>query len=283
MSSTSPSPSSSAGPVVGTRSERTDTFTEGPLHRLAALLDYPVSPWPAGVLPPLAHWLYFLPDERQSVLGPDGHPAIGLVAPPADGPRRMWAGSRVEFRAPVPLGSDGTRTSVVTRVEAKTGRTGPLNFATVRHTITAAGVVAVVEEQDLVFRGVSPAPPPVPRPAPLQSEASRRMTLDASALFRFSALTFNAHRIHYDVDYARDVEGYPGLVVHGPLQAILLLDHLSRERPGLDIATFSFRGRAPMFTHETIQLNLAETDGGFALWTSGADGGERMSAAVTLR
>ena len=283
MSSTSPSPSSSAGPVVGTRSERTDTFTEGLLQRLAALLDYPAPPWPAGVLPPLAHWLYFLPGERQSVLGPDGHPAIGLVAPPADAPRRMWAGSRVEFLAPVRLGSDGTRTSVVTRVEAKTGRTGPLNFATVRHTITAGGVVAIVEEQDLVFRGAGPAPPPVPRPAPLQSEASRWITLDASALFRFSALTFNAHRIHYDIGYARGVEGYPGLVVHGPLQAILLLDHLMHECPGLDVASFSFRGRAPLFADEAFDLNFARTEDGFALWTSGADGGERMSAGVTLR
>lgn len=283
MSSTSPSPSRPAGPVVGTSFERVDTFVEGPLQRLAALLDYPSPPWPAGMLPPLAHWLYFLPDERQSALGPDGHPAAGLVAPPPDAMRRMWAGSRVEFRAPVALGSDGSRSSVVTNVETKSGRTGLLHFATVRHTITTDCGVAIVEEQDLVFRGSGSAPPSVLRPALLQPEASHRLSLDARALFRFSALTFNAHRIHYDADYARDVEGYTGLVVHGPLQAILLLDHLTRERAGLDIASFGFRGRAPLFADEAFDLNFARTDDGFALWTSGADGGERMRASVTLR
>lgn len=259
--------------------EQEDVLTPAVLHRLAALFDHDGAHWPAGVLPPLAHWLFFLPDAAQSALGVDGHPAHGALLPPLDAPRRMWAGGRVTFHAALPIGAHATRRSIVTDIREKHGRSGTLTFVTVRHEIGTGNGPAIVEEQDLVFRQPGPGTP-APAPAdPRRPDGSRSLVPDATTLFRFSALTFNAHRIHYDRDYAVEQEGYPDLVVHGPMQAMLLADHLLRAHPGRSLASFSFRGVRPLFVDRPLTLNRL-ADG--TLWTTDADGCTGMEAQATL-
>lgn len=232
---------------------REDVVTQGPLDRLAALLDR--NPVP-GIVPPLGHWLYTLPDAAQAALGPDGHPLQGLVAPPSGLPRRMWAGGRVEFRGAITVGDRIVRRSTAARSVDK----GAMRFVTVSHEIRA-GEAVVIEEQDLVYlpaRTGSDARSlqPVDVPAP---EYRRTIVADATMLFRFSALTYNAHRIHYDRDFARDFEHYPGLVVHGPLLAMLLVDDAIRRNPGRQVARFAFRARTAVFDGEAFDLCGAGT------------------------
>ncbi|WP_298813730.1 MaoC family dehydratase N-terminal domain-containing protein [uncultured Sphingomonas sp.] len=260
---------------------RTDTLVAGPLQRLAALFDHDAAHWPHDSLPPLAHWLYFLPNDAQSRLAADGHPVRGAFLPPIDAPRRMWAGGRVTFHAPLPIGAAATRHSIVTDVREKLGRSGALNFVTVRHEVHAAGMLAVTEEQDLVFRPSNVSAPAAAHPDLREPAVSREIVPDVTALFRFSALTFNAHRIHYDRPYAQWVEGYPDLVVHGPLQAMLLVDHLLRERPGSTLTHFAYRGVRPMFADRALRLNLADGSP-VALWTTDPDGCTGMDARATL-
>lgn len=285
----SPGPTSFAGQAgldawSGRIVETRDDIVEGPLRRLAALLDHAEPPWRASVLPPLGHWMFFLPSDLESELGPDGHAHKGSFLPPITAPSRMWAGSRISFIAPLPVGTVGKRLSRVERVDVKEGRTGRLTFVTLRHEVRAADSVAVVEEQDLVYRerggagSGNPAAPDI-RLASL----SRTVTMDSVALFRFSALTFNAHRIHYDREYAIREEGYAGLVVHGPLQAMLLVDLLLRAWPGAELAEFSFRGVRPVISDRAFDLCLAEDGAEIALWTRDADGHECMRARATLR
>ncbi|WP_375270730.1 MaoC family dehydratase N-terminal domain-containing protein [Sphingomonas sp.] len=260
--------------------QRTDTLVAAPLRRLAALFDHDGAHWPRDALPPLAHWLYFLPDEAQAMLADDGHPRRGAFLPPVDAPRRMWAGGRVTFHAPLPIGAEARRRSIVTDVREKHGRSGKLTFVTVRHQVDVAGTLAVTEEQDLVFRSAA-GPPAVVQPDARAPAATRDLMPDVTALFRFSALTFNAHRIHYDRPYARAVEGYPDLVVHGPLQAMLLVDHLLRARPGSALAHFSYRGVRPVFADRALRLNLAGS-APVELWTTDAEGCTGMDACATL-
>ncbi len=254
---------------------------------LAALLDHRTPLWRPGVLPPLGHWLCFQPQALQSGIGPDGHPlrdANGLL-PTVDLPRRMWAGSRVSFHADIPLGAPIERRSTLVAATPKTGRAGRMLFATVRHEIAVPGAAAaIVEEQDIVYREAAvlgSTAPRAPQPQPPAAEIERGLALDPVMLFRYSALTFNAHRIHYDRDYARDVEGYPGLVVHGPLMATLLLDHLLRARPQARVAGFAFRAVAPLFDGEAVTLGLSTTPHGADLRAIGP-AGETMTATATL-
>lgn len=262
-------------------SEQQDDLVAAPLRRLAALFDHDGAHWPKGALPPLAHWLYFLPEAPQSTIGVDGHPERGAMLPPIEAPRRMWAGGRLTFHAPLPIGARATRRSIVTDVKVKDGRSGRLTFVTVRHDILVDGAAAVVEEQDLVFRGDGSGTPPPGQPDARVAEARQPIQPDATALFRFSALTFNAHRIHYDRAYATNEEHYPDLVVHGPYQAMLLADHLLRNRSGSGLATFSFRGVRPLFVDRPAALNLAG-EGEIALWTTDQDGCACMEAKATL-
>ena len=235
---------------VGRSETRTDIAAPAPLAGLAALLDHDISPWTPGTVPPLGHWLYFLPDARQSAIGGDGHPrrdGHGLL-PPTPLPRRMWAGSRVEFLSPIAVGAALTRVTTIAAIRPKRGASGELLFVTLRHDIAADDAPAIREEQDIVFReaatGPATPPPPAVPAAPEPTDAVRTLSPDPVLLFRYSALTFNAHRIHYDRDYARDVEGYAGLVVHGPLIATLLMDHALRE--GFSPRRFAFRAEAPL-------------------------------------
>ncbi len=254
---------------VGRRMSVDDVASLPPVAALSATLDRAEpQPKPGDALPPLWHWLYFLEAKPASELGPDGHPKRGGFLPPVPLPRRMWAGSRLSFMKPIPLSAAIRRDSEILKVEVKEGRTGTLVFVTVKHLIRADGALAVDEEHDIVYRDApkpgDPAPPP--KPAPTDGAWSRALTPDPVLLFRYSALTFNGHRIHYDHPYVTQVEGYPGLVVHGPLQATLMLDLVRRQRPEAKVARFSFRALSPVFAGRAIMVGGKPSGSNVALW-----------------
>jgi 3-methylfumaryl-CoA hydratase len=267
---------------IGREERQADVAAPAPLAGLAALLDHETPPWADGEVPPLGHWLYFLPRAPQSELGEDGHPKRGGFLPPVPLPRRMWAGGELRFHRPIPIGAAIERVSTVADVTAKAGASGEMVFVTVRHAVHAEGTLAIEERHDIVYRG--PAAPGGPATAAAgearAAEVSREMLAGPVALFRYSALTFNGHRIHYDRDYARGEEGYPGLVVHGPLTATLLLDLYLRERPGAAVRGFSFRARSPLFDIAPFALNLARVENGAELWAADAGGRVAMTARV---
>lgn len=255
---------------------RYDVVTDGPLKRLAATLDHETVSWPEGEVPPLGHWLFLLPDARQSLLGPDGHPVRGDFMPPVAQPRRMWAGSRLSFPGTLRVGDAVTRRSNIGRVVDK----GAMTFVTIRHEISARGTLAVVEEQDLVYlpeRTGSDSAEPKPVDVP-EAEAVRSVVADEAMLLRYSALTFNAHRIHYDLAYTTAVEHYPGLVVHGPLMATLLVDQALRARPDSKVTAFEFRARSPVICGEIFDL----CQSGDELWVRKAGGVVAMTARITM-
>ncbi len=266
----------------------TDLITPTPMAALAATLDIE-SPCPkAGApVPPLWHWLYFLEIRRQSELAADGHAKLGGFLPPVPLPRRMWAGGRIELKHPLRVGGTYTRTSRIADVQHKEGRTGTLVFVFVRHEIGNADGLALVEEQDLVYReNAKPGDPPaVPRPAPAGAVWEHVVHPDDVLLFRYSALTFNSHRIHYDRKFATEQEGYPGLVVHGPLIATLLLDLLRRRMPEAKVERFEFRSVCPLFDTEPFTLHgKPEADGEtISLWATDKDNDLAMMAIARIQ
>jgi 3-methylfumaryl-CoA hydratase len=228
--------------------------------------------------------LYFLPLARQSEIGPDGHPKRGGFLPPVPLPRRMWAGGRFTFHQPLLVDEPISRTSTVADVTAKTGRSGTLCFVLVRHEIAGASGLALTEEHDIVYRDM-PAPgeaPPPPRPAPEGAVWQRDIMPDDVMLFRYSALTFNGHRIHYDRRYVTEEEGYPGLIVHGPLIATLLLDLLRRNTDS-PVRSFRFRAVGPLFDIAPFAVcGRPEEEGRVKLWARNSAGALAMEAeAVT--
>jgi 3-methylfumaryl-CoA hydratase len=263
---------------IGREEARSERLSREPLARLSGLLDRPADPG-ERMLPPLGHWLYFLPDAPQAEIGPDGHPHRGGFYPPVPLPMRMWAGSRLTFLESIPVDAVATRRARIRDVREKSGRSGPLVFLTVDSEVSVEGRVCVREELDVVFRdrsggGVSA------EGERRAAEVSRTIEPTAALLFRFSALTYNAHRIHYDRDYAMKVEGYPGLVVHGPLLATLLMDHFRRAQPEARIRTFSFRARRPVYDLAPFTLNLSREPGGASLWAADAEGFVAMDARI---
>ena len=276
---------------VGRQEAAHDVATPSALRRLAALLDHEDPPWREHGTPPLGHWLYFLPDAPQRGMGSDGHPQRGGFLPPVPLPRRMFAGARISFPAPMPASGPLERRSTILRVAPKTGASGRMVFVTVRHEVFSAGELCVVEEQDLVYREAAPprggggggAAGGAAGGEPSEPDVTRVVTCDPVQLFRYSAVTFNAHRIHYDRDYATQEEGYPGLVVHGPFIATLLMDLHLRDRPGSEVAAFSFRAQRPIFDGRPFSLNLIRTPTGAELWAAGPDGGVAMSASLEAR
>ena len=272
---------------IGRTEQRSDRVTGAPLAALSATLDRDDPPPDAGSeAPPLGHWLYFLPMARHSEIGGDGHPRRGGFLPPVPLPRRMWAGSRLTFHRPLRVGDEIGRVSTIKDVSVKHGRSGALVFVTVRHEVAAAGGLAISEEHDIVYRD-NPQPgaaAPSPQAAPADPGFSRDIVPDPVLLFRYSALTFNGHRIHYDRSYATEVEGYPGLIVHGPLIATLLLDMLSREMPQAVVTAFAFRSVKPLFDLAPFSINgRIESDGKTVrLWAQDADGALAMEATATV-
>jgi 3-methylfumaryl-CoA hydratase len=265
-----------------------DRVAAAPVRALAATLDHPDAPAPEGTpLPPLWHWLFFLPLHRASELGDDGHARRGGFLPPVPLPRRMWAGGRFEFRAPVRIGEDVVRTSTVEDVRARQGRSGPLVFVTVRHELRGPGErePALVEWHDIVYRQARRDADPTPAPPRAEEAAhwSRTIVPDAVLLFRYSALTFNGHRIHYDRRYATEVEGYRGLVVHGPLIATLLVDLLRRHRPDAELAGFAFKAMRPAFDERPLTLCGRHEGSIVRLWAHDHEGALVMDATATLR
>jgi 3-methylfumaryl-CoA hydratase len=268
---------------IGKRETLGDVASPAPLHGLAALLDHETPPWTKDTVPPLGHWLYFLTRARQSDIDVDGHPKRGGFLPPVDLPRRMFAGSTLTLHAPIPVGSQIRREATILDVSEKDGASGPLVFVKQRHEVYAGETLAITDEQDIVFREESTMPTATARPTPLrQAEETRPISADSTMLFRFSALTFNAHRIHYDRDYACEEEYYPGLVVQGPFIAMLLLDHLLRLKPEAPIRQFSFRAKSPLFDIAPFDLCLARNDKGYDLWARDSIGREAMTADVVI-
>ena len=265
-----------------------DTITPAPVLALDATLDHPPTPVTAGtVLHPLWHWLYFLPMHRQSEIGADGHARRGGFLPPVALPRRMWAGSQFEFRTPVRVGDRVARTSTIADVTVKEGRTGKLVFVKVRHELRCndASAPALVEFHDIVYREAQQPGdvPPPPQAAATGAAWQREIVPDDVLLFRYSALTFNGHRIHYDRKYVTEVEGYPGLIVHGPLIATLLMDLLRRNLAGADVATFRFKAVRPTFDLHLFKVSGQRDGNTVRLWAQDHEGWLTMDAVATLR
>jgi 3-methylfumaryl-CoA hydratase len=238
-------------------------------------------PTEGSALAPGWHWAYFLDTAPSKELGADGHPRRGDFMPPVSLPRRMWAGSRLEFLAPIALGGAAKRVSRILAVEEKSGRSGRLCFVTVEHEIHGAAGIAIREQQDIVYRDVAAGAPPA-QPAPSDALWKREWTFDAPRLFRYSAITFNSHRIHYDREYVTKDEGYPGLVVHGPLLATVMLELVRSQHPERPLRRFEFRAIAPVFDGQRIEA-CGKPDGDrLAVWIRGETGSLHMRGSVVL-
>ncbi len=256
---------------IGRSQEGSDVVTAAPLACLNAALDRDdPEPQTGDELPPSGHWLYFLAPTRQSELDVNGHAKTGGFLPPVPLERRMWAGGRIRFLAPLRVGDAITRNSEILDVSLKDGKSGPLVFVVVRHRVSGPVGLTIEEEHDIVYRGAPrtstlPSPPPAPGHP---GEAAWRRTIDPDPvlLFRYSALIFNGHRIHYDRDYVTKDEGYPGLIVHGPLIATLLMDLCRREAPGRRLVRFDYRARGPIYDLGPFIVNGRPGDGGAELW-----------------
>jgi 3-methylfumaryl-CoA hydratase len=267
---------------VGRREETVDVLEPARSNALTAALGAPAARKAGDELPLLHHWLYFWDVRPPQGLGVDGHPAKGGFLPPVPLPRRMWAGGRLKFLKPLRVGEEVAKASTILKVEAKSGKSGTLVFVTVQHELTGRAGLAIVEEQDLVYREPAPAgatpAPDAGAPAP-SATWRREISPDTVLLFRYSALTMNGHRIHYDRPYAIEEEAYPGLVVHGPLQATLLAD-LGAQRLGAPVAGFDFRGQSPAFAGVTLHVCGEPADAGASLWTE-QGGRKAMTATIT--
>jgi 3-methylfumaryl-CoA hydratase len=281
--------------------ERTEVPQPEPAYALADLLGVPVPDLGAG-LPPLWHWAYLLDRPALADLGPDGHPVRGtLPAPPGHGRRRMWAGGRVSTRGPLRCGEPATKRTRVLNVTEKHGRSGRLTFVTVGVQVLQGDAVVVDEEQDIVYRDAAGPPPDVqPAAAPARSpgvppplvpagQGEREIAVSPVLLFRFSALTYNAHRIHYDRDYCRDVEGYPGLLTHGPLQALAMAEAaraVGSTGGGTGARTadvsFAYRLVSPLFDDQGLIVGAAKGADGTTV-TAARDRYGRQTATGTLR
>jgi 3-methylfumaryl-CoA hydratase len=272
---------------IGREEEQSERILGSVVRAMAATLDLERAPQAGEALPAGWHWLFFNPVVRRSALGLDGHPRRGGFLPPIELPRRMWAGSRVHYLADVPVEAQATRRSRILKIENKSGKRGSLSLLTVEHTISCEGTRCIREEQDIVYRDAT-APAAVNAPAPPPHDGapqwSRSFEPDTTLLFRYSALTFNGHRIHYDQAYARGEEGYADLVVHGPLTATLLQQFALEHSSGRALARFDFRGVTPLFVGRPFRLEGRQAeDDTLVLWARGPEGELAMSATAGLR
>jgi 3-methylfumaryl-CoA hydratase len=268
---------------IGRSTEATDIVTAQLVMGLRATLFQEVGePKTGDAAPFTVHWCLAQPVFPMSMLGPDGHPTRGGFLPPVPLPRRMWAGGEIEFLQPLRVGDESTRTSRIADVQMKTGSTGTLCFVSVEHSISCPRGVAIRERQDIVYRemtstapATAKAPPPPPKAQHRESHVS-----DPVLLFRYSALTFNGHRIHYDRDYVTKVEGYPGLIFHGPLQAALIIEMAAKLHSGKPPKKFTYRGLQPLFEGTEFSINANETEAGMELWTANAEGQPTMKGTA---
>lgn len=256
---------------IGRTCESEDTLSSVLLSRIAATFGVQ-TPAPGAALPLLWHWCFFQDPVIQHELGEDGHPARGGFLPPAEGRHRMWAGSRIEFFGSFIAGGQAHRRSTIQAIDFKQGRTGSLLFVTVLHEYSQFGNTVLREEQDIVYR--EPTPPKLSGlPVPLVAHWSEQIEPSATLLFRYSAVTFNGHRIHYDWPYTTEQEGYPGLVVHGPLIATLALHAFVHANPGARVRRFSFKGVRPLICPETFKVSGVIDEAGVAtIWAGGRHG-----------
>ena len=270
---------------IGRTEEKTDIVTAHLVAGLRSALFLDVgTPKDGDAAPFTAHWCLTLPVVPLSEVGPDSHPNRGGFLPPVPLPRRMWAGGELEFFDALRVGDEVTRTSRIADVTMKTGSTGALCFVSVDHLVTTPRGTALRERQDIVYRDMStsqasaPAKPPAP-PPPAQHRESHMA--DPVLLFRYSALTFNGHRIHYDRDYVTKVEGYPGLIFHGPLQAAFIVELAAKLHGGAAPKKFSYRGLQPLFEGSEFSVNANESDAGMELWTANSAGQPTMKGTAT--
>jgi len=268
---------------IGRSEQRTDIIGAQAAQFMQATMDQQPTLQDGDMLPHGWHWLYFLEAKPMSALGRDGHPLRGGLLPPVALPRRMWAGTRLQFHSPINIGDSINRVTTIKDVKVKSGKSGALCFVTVLHEFWRHQHHLMSEEHDIVYRQ-DPQPgvtPPVPPLAEQNAEIVKTITPSAVLLYRYSALTFNGHRIHYDIDYCRDVEGYPGLVFHGPLSATLMLNLLSGSLPARSIRQFSFRAISPLYADRPFTLNLRKTTEGYSIWATNPDGYLAIQASAS--
>ena len=269
----------------GKQQSREELISLTAARGMAATLDWEKELNAGDELPQPWHWLYFFGAARASEIGHDGHPKRGGFFPPVTLPRRMWASGDVEFLAPLRVGDTAQKVSTIQSVKHKQGGTGDLVFVTVGHDILVGDTLCIRENQNIVYReDPDPnAPPPKPMAPPAEAQFSREVIADPVLLFRYSALTFNSHRIHYDRDYAMNEEGYSGLVVHGPLSATFLVDLVREQFPGAEVQHFDFRAVRPLIDGNPFQLQGCETEEGLSLWVVDHEGAMTMQAKAVLR
>jgi 3-methylfumaryl-CoA hydratase len=270
---------------IGRSSEAFDIVTAQLVKGLRATLFQDVDAPNAGDAAPFTvHWCLAQPVFPMAMLGPDGHPTRGGFLPPVPLPRRMWAGGELEFLDPLRVGDEVKRTSRIADVTVKTGSTGTLCFVAVDHLVSTERGTAIRERQDIVYRemgGGEPAAPPKPAPSPRLAQHRETHMADPVLLFRYSALTFNGHRIHYDRDYVTKVEGYPGLIFHGPLQAAFIVELAAKLRGGIPPKRLSYRGVHPLFEGSEFSVNANDNGSAIELWTANSDGQPTMKGTAT--
>ncbi len=260
----------------------TETFDRQRFRPFDAMLDRPHDESSQHIAP-MSHLMCFLADVEQSKLGPDGHAARGDFLPPIPLPRRMWAGGRVDFIQPIEFGSDVTRRTRIKSIHEKTGKSGLLVFVTTEHEFLVQGAVHLRDEQSLVFRDAAPGPAALPPGETRTPATSKSIDPTPVLLFRYSAITYNSHRIHFDREYTINEEHYPGLIVHGPLQATFLAEYAQELTPNKRLASLTVRAQRPIFDLGPFTVNAAATDGDkLELWTADHEGFTAMSATATF-
>ena len=268
---------------IGRTQEASDIVTAQLVKGLRATLFQEIGePKQGDAAPFTTHWCLAQPVFPMSMLGPDGHPTRGGFLPPVPLPRRMWAGGELEFIDSLRVGDEATRSSRISDVTLKSGSTGQLCFVSVEHTVTTSRGIAIRERQDIVYREMSSAQATAPaRPAPPVAQHRETHVSDPVLLFRYSALTFNGHRIHYDRDYVTKVEGYPGLIFHGPLQATFIVEMAAKLRGGKPPKKFVYRGVQPLFEGSEFSINANDNGSSMELWTANAAGQPTMKGTAT--
>jgi 3-methylfumaryl-CoA hydratase len=270
---------------IGRSSEASDIVTAQLVKGLRATLFQEIGePVEGDTAPFTVHWCLAQPVFPMAMLGPDGHPTRGGFLPPVPLPRRMWAGGELEFLDTLRVGDEAKRTSRIADVTAKAGSTGTLCFVAVEHLVSTARGTAIRERQDIVYRemgGAQPAAPAKAASSPRLAQHSESHMADPVLLFRYSALTFNGHRIHYDRDYVTKVEGYPGLIFHGPLQAAFIVELAAKLRGGRPPKKLSYRGVQPLFEGSEFSVNANDNSASMELWTANSDGQPTMKGTAT--